>query len=577
MSISRELLNKITSKLDIVEIVSSSGVTLTKKGANYVGLCPFHDDKNPSLTVSPDKQIYKCFSCGAGGDAIKYIKEKENIPFIDAVKKAADLAGISVNIESKYSDEQMRYFEIMENAKDFYQLYLNNTKDGIAALEYLKNRDIDQDLINRFQIGLSSNESNMLYNEFKKQFSELDLLNVGLIRKADSYYDTFQSRIIFPLKNEDGYIVGFSGRIYNQDDRFSKYLNSADNAIFNKGNILYNFSDAKTEIKKANFVYLFEGFMDVIALHKVGIDNTVAIMGTSLTDNQIRLIQSVTNTVVLSLDGDEAGIHATQKAIFLLNRYKFNTRVILLPDGLDPDDYLKKFGKDKLKQYYEKNSLSAIDYLYNIEKRKLNKGDVESKLAFKNSIFAILQEYNSIALNEIILKKLSEEIDVSIDSLLADFNKQPKKATIVTPEPPKRTGTADKAEQIRDRHLYYEQKLISMSLLSKRNCITIISALDNNFIDKDNYHIFLHLKDYYDKYEEFELELFIGRLSEKEKEKFNQVLNPKFEFEGNIEELVKKIKDYVVAANEKSTGNLSDIEKLGKKIKRKSRTTTLQR
>ena len=144
---------------------------------------------------------------------------------------------------------------------------------------------------------------------------------------------------------------------------------------------------------KSKFVYLFEGFMDVIALHKVGIDNTVAIMGTSLTDNQIKLIQSVTNTVVLSLDGDEAGIHATQRAIFLLNRYKFNTRVILLPDGLDPDDYLKKFGKDKLKQYYVKNSLSAIDYLYNIEKRKLNKDDVESKLALR---ILFLLSYKSI-------------------------------------------------------------------------------------------------------------------------------------------------------------------------------------
>ncbi|MDD3623913.1 MAG: hypothetical protein PHY38_04260, partial [Bacilli bacterium] len=152
-----------------------------------------------------------------------------------------------------------------------------------------------------------------------------------------------------------------------------------------------------------------------------------------------------------------------------------------------------------------------------------------------------------------------------------------KKATIVTPEPPKKVSTTDKAEQIRDRHLCYEQKLISLSLLSKRNCITIISALDNNFIDKDNYHIFLHLKDYYDQYEEFELELFTGRLSEIEKEKFNLILNPKFEFEGTIEELVQKVKDYVIAANEKTTGNLSDIEKLGKKIKRKSRTTTLQR
>lgn len=574
MAISQELLNKITSKLDIVEIVSSSGVTLTKKGANYVGLCPFHDDKNPSLTVSPDKQIYKCFSCGAGGNSITYIKEKENIPFIDAVKKAADLAGITVDIESKYSEEQMRYFKIMENAKDFYQLYLNNTEEGLKALAYLKARDIDESMIERFQIGLASSESKMLYNEFKKQFSELDLLNVGLIRKTgDDYYDTFQSRIIFPLKNEDGHIVGFSGRIYNKDDRFAKYLNSSDNAIFNKGNILYNFSDAKTEIKKTNFVYLFEGFMDVIALHKIGINNTAAIMGTSLTDNQIRLIQTVTNNVILSLDGDEAGIHATQKAIFLLHRYKFNTRVILLPDGLDPDDYLKKYGKDKLKQFYENNSVSAIDYLYNIEKRKLNKDDVESKLAFKNSIFNVLHEYNSIALNEIILKKLSEEIDVSYESLVADYNRQPKQRIITTPNAVTKTVQVDKDEQIKNRFLTAEQKLVELSVASKRNCMEIISGLDNSFVDKDNYHLFLHLREYYNQYEEFDFGLFESNLSAKEKEKLDQALKPKYDFDANIKDLINDVKAYVIIENEKLANAGSPEEKLGKKIKKKRHIT----
>ena len=174
------------------------------------------------------------------------------------MKKAADLAGITVDIESKYSEEQMRYFKIMENAKDFYQLYLNNTEEGLKALAYLKARDIDESMIERFQIGLASSESKLLYNEFKKQFSELDLLNVGLIRKTgDDYYDTFQSRIIFPLKNEDGHIVGFSGRIYNKDDRFAKYLNSSDNAIFNKGNILYNFMMQRQKLRKQIlFTYL---------------------------------------------------------------------------------------------------------------------------------------------------------------------------------------------------------------------------------------------------------------------------------------------------------------------------------
>ena len=211
--------------------------------------------------------------------------------------------------------------------------------------------------------------------------------------------------------------------------------------------------------------------------------------------------------------------------------------------------------------------------MYNIEKRKLNKDDVESKLAFKNSIFNVLHEYNSIALNEIILKKLSEEIDVSYESLVADYNRQPKQRIITTPNAVTKTVQVDKDEQIKNRFLTAEQKLVELSVASKRNCMEIISGLDNSFVDKDNYHLFLHLREYYNQYEEFDFGLFESNLSAKEKEKLDQALKPKYDFDANIKDLINDVKAYVIIENEKLANAGSPEEKLGKKIKKKRHIT----
>ncbi|MFA6826884.1 MAG: DNA primase [Bacilli bacterium] len=579
MRISEEIIKEIIDKADIVNIISSR-IKIDKKGKDYIGLCPFHNDNNPSLSVSPAKKIYKCFSCGAGGNVVNFVKEFDHISFMEALKIVGKTVDIEIDTDQKVDQNMLRYHSLMEEVTKFYSVYLTSTNEGQKALSYLKKRNIDENIIKRFKIGLSSFDNDLLYREFKDKYSEIDLINTGMIRstqEGSKYFDVFKGRIMFPLADFDGYIVGFSGRIYEKSDE-SKYMNSFDNVIFNKSNILFNYKEALNDIKKLNFVYVFEGFMDVIAAYRAGINNSVATMGTAFTNEQIRAIKKITNNIILCYDGDLAGVEATKKTINLLNSFNINVRIVLLPEGNDPDDYLNQYGVNNFVSYLENNTMSAFDYLYKIYKRTLNIEDINSILSFKNKIFDVLASYKSDMLNEIAFKRMSDDISLNTDVIKEDYLKHFSKTTYRTQIPEFRKPAAHKTVKKRRKQQYLlcEKKLIFLAYQNKDKCAEIFRKLSFNYVNETHYLILSKFNNYYKTSQKIEERQLKEILTDKELEVFNSIINQKLTFRNDqdIDFFVNKINEYI---NElywyrKKTANKDiDVEKylkdLGSKIK----------
>ena len=410
--ISEEQINNVRQSVDIVDIVSRY-IPLTKKGRNYFGVCPFHDDTDPSLSVSPEKQIYKCFSCGASGNVFSFIMDYENLSFIESLKKTSDIAGIDLNISTNLKPEKNKeLYEIYELANKFYKNNLE-TQLGLDAKDYLKKRNIDEDLIHEFEIGLSISKNPL--NKFlnSKNLNEDDIIKSGLIN--DNKNDVFYDRIMFPIQDTNGKIVGFSGRIYKHDDT-SKYINTKETPIFKKGELLFNYHRAKNEGRKEKSIIVLEGFMDVISLHAVGIKNTIATMGTAVTLTQARLIKKLNSEVILLFDGDQAGEKATLSCIDELNKVGISAKVVRLEDNLDPDDYIKEKGIEKFREKLEKRE-SAIDFKIDVLKKNKNLDNSTDMAEYANAVLEELNKIDDEVLKTITLKKLSEETDLEITFL----------------------------------------------------------------------------------------------------------------------------------------------------------------
>ena len=344
-------ISEILQSVDIVDVISLY-LPLQKKGKDYKAVCPFHNDTNPSLSISPARQIYKCFVCGAGGNAFTFLQEYLNISYLEAVKKVAEIGGIDVselnfNTPTKKVDEKLVPLYTMHDEANMIFRHLLHTKTGLAAHEYLQSRHINDSLIEEFDIGYAGRD-NQLYKAFQNlAYKEVDMVRSGLIIDGEhGAFDRYRDRVMFALHDADGKVIGFSGRVYKANTDESKYMNSPESEIFIKSKTLYHYHKAKEPIKKAGFVYLLEGFMDVIALSRIGINNTLAIMGTALTNEHMNMIRKLSNTVYLCLDGDRAGQSAAIKSARLLLDHQFNVKMIKLMDGMDPDEILEQFGEE---------------------------------------------------------------------------------------------------------------------------------------------------------------------------------------------------------------------------------------
>lgn len=412
--LSGEKINEIRNSVDIVDVISNY-VQLTPKGKNFMGICPFHDDNSPSMSVSREKKIYKCFSCGATGSVFKFIMDYENISFPEAIKKVADMAGINVEIGNMPTKFKSPLYEVYALSLKFYTNSIN-TSAGKEAKAYLAKRYIDEKIIKEFQIGLALKQNDALSKILLKKYKPDLLLKSGLIGKNDyDYYDLFRDRIMFPLYDLTGQVVAYSGRIYDKED-ISKYFNTRETEIFKKGELLYNYHRARDEARQKGVVIVMEGFMDVIRAYSIDLKNVVATMGTAVTSFQANLIKKMAKEVILCFDGDKAGAKATISCADELFKIGVTPKVIRLENDMDPDEYILKYGKE---QFLEKinNPLDIIDFKFAYYKVGL---DLASSTDLSNYVSTMIKEIDKIdddILKEVMLKRLSRDSGLNYETL----------------------------------------------------------------------------------------------------------------------------------------------------------------
>lgn len=416
-------LQEIRNSVDIVDVVSSY-LNLTAHGKNYFGVCPFHDDHSPSMCVSKEKQIYTCFVCGATGNVFQFVKEYENISFAEAVKKVANIGGIEVKIdEMKPLKKESVLYDIYNLTNKLYQLNLNTTK-GITAKEYLKNRGINDETIKEFGIGLSLIKGNIYEALVKKGFDNKEILKSGLA--TENGYDLYRNRIMFPLWDLNGKVVGFSGRIFNGEDA-PKYINSRETEIFKKGELLYNYHRARNECRRKNEVIIMEGFMDVISAYTHGITNVVAAMGTAITSSNAHLISRMAKNIILCFDGDDAGIMAANACTNELLKLDVFPSIVVLDKakGKDPDEYIKNNGVEAFKEKLS-HPLSVMEFKEFYNKRGIDMGDSTSKAEYVKKMITEIDNIKDPVLREVTIGKLSDETNLGVEFLKSQLKTEAK-------------------------------------------------------------------------------------------------------------------------------------------------------
>jgi len=366
MSVSEQQVEQIRESVNIVDIISQY-VDLKKRGKNYVGRCPFHNEKTPSFTVNEEKRIYHCFGCHAGGNVFKFLMEIKNISFVEALKETASFAGINIEEESSFNKKLNTneiYYEINELAAKYFSSNLLTSKEGETARQYFNSRKVKIATQRSFGLGYAFPGWDNLLNFLGKEKADiLKAKELGLIDSKDGggYYDKYRGRIIFPIFSANGRVIGFGGRILEKNDNVAKYLNSPESAVYSKRKVLYGLFHSKDEIRKLDKAILVEGYMDIISLFQAGIKNVVASSGTALTEEQVQLLSRFTKNVVVNFDADEAGQKAALRSIEILLKYDFDVRILDLPDGEDPDSFVNKYGKDQFEEKVN-NSGNFLEY-----------------------------------------------------------------------------------------------------------------------------------------------------------------------------------------------------------------------
>ncbi|WP_074628529.1 DNA primase [Streptococcus equinus] len=403
LAIDKELITEIKNSVNIVDVIGEV-VNLTRAGRNYIGLCPFHKEKTPSFNVIEDKQFFHCFGCGKSGDVYKFLEEYRQISFLESVHLVAERAGIPLQVEtqqvqSKPKNPNQVLIDIHKDAAKFYNAVLKTTKEGQEAKAYLAQRGLTDDLIDYFNIGLSPNEPDFLYQSLAKRYEENALMASGLFNlseRTNRVYDAFQNRIMFPLTDDTGQVVAFSGRIWTKEDleaKQAKYKNTRSTALFNKSYELYHLDKARPVMSKKHEVYLMEGFMDVIAAYRAGIENAVASMGTALTPEHVRHLKRYVKKVILTYDGDNAGQNAIAKSLELLK--DFNVEIVRVPEQMDPDEFIQKNSPDALANLLENSRISSTEFFIHYLKPE-NSDNLQAEIAYVEQISKIIAQSPSI-------------------------------------------------------------------------------------------------------------------------------------------------------------------------------------
>ncbi|MBM7554740.1 DNA primase [Thalassobacillus pellis] len=433
--IPEETIEEIRKSNDIVDVVGEY-VQLKKQGRNYFGLCPFHGEKTPSFSVSPDKQIFHCFGCGKGGNAFTFLMELEGYDFLQAVSHLAEKSGhqISEQIASREqaspkNEEDQSILEAHQWLGKLYHHLLKHTKEGKEALDYLMSRGFTEDMIDRFQLGYAPNSKTFVV-EFleKKGFHSQLMAKAGLLSVNDSgeYTDRFRGRVIFPIRNHLGKTVAFGGRSIR--DQEPKYLNSPETSLFHKGKLLYNFDLARSAIRKEESIVLFEGYVDVISAYQAGVQNGVGTLGTSITEQQAKLIRRYVEQAIICYDGDKAGIEATVKASRLLKNTGCSVKVARLPDGMDPDDFIKEFGAERFLREVIQASDTFMAFMMRYLRRDYNLQLEGDRIAYVEKVVKEIAGLDKAIEREHYLRELANDFELSLETLKTETLQYRKKS-----------------------------------------------------------------------------------------------------------------------------------------------------
>ncbi|MCM3765315.1 DNA primase [Neobacillus niacini] len=525
--IAEEKISQIRQAVDIVEVISDY-VQLKKQGRNYFGLCPFHGESTPSFSVSPDKQIFHCFGCGAGGNVFSFLMELEAISFQEAAIKLAAKANVELDInlssahkETKVSKELQSIHEAHELLRKFYHHLLVNTKEGQHALEYLLARGFTHESIDKFQIGYSLNSWDFVVKFLaKRHFPPEWMEKAGLIIKRErdgTYFDRFRDRIMFPIFDKNGNTIAFSGRTLGAEE--PKYLNSPETAIFNKSKILYNYHLAKPAIKKLQQAVLFEGFADCIAADRAGVDNGIATMGTALTDDHIALLRQSIQAMTICYDSDKAGIEAAFRAGNLLNEAGFQIKVAVMPDGMDPDEYIKANGPEKFRSEVIGASLTWMAFKFRYFRRGKNLKNEGDRLSYIETIIKEISKLTKAVEKDHYLRQLASEFSLSLDSL------KQQERQIYFAEKKQAAGKADtnhrpmliqkQANELKPAYYTAERRLIAHMLKNREAAYKVQEKLAGDTFNIDDHQaIITYLLAFYEEHEHPDSSAFLSYIQD---------------------------------------------------------------
>lgn len=477
--ISEETIETIIHSNNIVDVISEF-VQLKKTGRNYMGICPFHGDKGPSLSVSEEKQLYHCFGCGASGNVVGFIMKIRNIEYVDALKYLADRSGINIdfnesNTSNILNEKRQKIFEANLEAARFFYVNMLRSK---SAIDYLNKRKLDRNTIKKFGIGYSRNDYEALHNHLKsKGFSDEVILNSGLVLKNDRgyVYDRFRNRIMFPVFDVKNRIIGFGGRVF--DNSKPKYLNSPETPVFKKGTNLYGLN-AVLKSKIPDSLIIVEGYMDCIALHQHGIDNAVASLGTSLTINQAKLVRRYCRDVYICYDADAAGQTATLRGLDILSNAGCIVRIIMIPNGKDPDEFLKVSDSSEFNVLI-KNALPVIDYRIQKAKTGKNLKETSQKSMFLNEAAEIISSIQNPIEQQLYAAKIFDETGIDVKSIIEQVNriKENKNNKENNKENTRDNNISRKFNTLEPAYKKAERILLSLCISKKENFDYISSKI----------------------------------------------------------------------------------------------------
>ncbi|MBT2214489.1 DNA primase [Virgibacillus dakarensis] len=523
--IPEDVIERIRKANDIVDVIGEY-VQLKKQGRSYMGLCPFHGEKTPSFSVTQDKQIFRCFGCGKGGNVVTFLMEMESYSFYEALKFLADRSGVKLpemgmRENSSLSEENQSILSAHEWLQKLYHHLLRFTKDGKEGYQYLIDRGIKQETIDLFQLGFAPNVKDFTA-EFleKKGFHQQVLVKAGLLslRDDDTVADRFRGRVIFPIRNHLGKTVAFGGRaIAGQEP---KYLNSPESDLFQKGKLLYNFDQAKKHIRSSGEAILLEGYMDVIAAFQAGVKNVIATLGTSLTENQAKLLRRYVDTVVVCYDSDNAGTEAAYKAANLLRQVGCKVKVARMEDGMDPDDYIKAYGANAFTDKVIKASDTYMSFYMRYMKKDYNLNLEGDRINYLEIVLKQLAVIDNAVEREYYVKELSREYGLTMDTLNQEILKIRQNMGINKDKREKKRYTTNNAKDIHQNKKLLpafhnaERQLIAYMLKDTAIADKVQEQVGGSFNLEEHKIITTHLYAYYEEGHPADVSLFVDRLND---------------------------------------------------------------